>query len=298
MSEETVIPQQVIPFKELNASDLGNREIARANSKAGEQISQIKLSSVVVMDEYNAREESEYGDIEGLSASIEDTGQAVPGIVAILKDGKFLVIEGHRRIKALNLIWQRTGIEPYFKAIVRSKISVEERILLMFTTQDNEKLKPHAIARLINRLINLGYSQTEVAKKIGKTAAYVSQMLAYNSESVIIKKQVEAGNISVSAVLKLQKDVPNVTEREELINKAVNVKNSGGQKLSTVKAGEVYVQLNSFKEFKKFVARADVIRENIPTEKQPVYDTLLKIINNEMTAEQIEQYFYFKNYNE
>lgn len=90
----------------------------------------------------------------------------------------------------------------------------------MFTTQDNKQLEPHEIAELIKRLINLGYRQKDVAKKISKTAGYVSQMLSYATESPLIKEQVRNGNMNVSTVLQLQKEIPVQSERVEAVQKA------------------------------------------------------------------------------
>ena len=117
------------------------------------------------------------------------------------------------------------GEKPLFKAIVNnSKTTEEQRILQMFTTQDNKPLDPVEVAELISRLINLGHNQSDIAKKIGKTPAYVSQMLSFANESPIIKKEVKKGNIKVSTVLKLQKDIPSQQKRVEAVQQAVSKK--------------------------------------------------------------------------
>lgn len=210
---------------ELTPSVMGNREIIRQNTQRGEEVVKIELSKIVIRDNFNVRED--YGDVQSLAYSILENGQTVPGRVDVLNDGTFVLTDGHRRFKALQILAEM-GNEPFFKAIVNNtKTTEEQRILQIFTSQDNKPLQPHEIAELINRLINIGYTQVSVAKKIGKTPGYISQMLQFSHESPAIKEHVKNGNINVSTVLKLQKDIPVQSERVEAVKKAVTGKANG-----------------------------------------------------------------------
>lgn len=209
-------------MQELLPEHLGNRQTIRDNTQRGEEIVKIPLSKIIIREGFNVR--VDYGDLEGLATSILENGQMLPGRVDVLADGMFVLTDGHRRFKAMQLL-EAQGNEPMFKAIVNTaKTTEEQRILQMFTTQDNKQLTPHECAELIKRLVNLGYAQSEVAKKIGKTPGYVSQMLEYANESPEIKKHVQKGNLSVSTALKIKKAVPSTTERVKAVNKAVEAK--------------------------------------------------------------------------
>lgn len=215
--------QNTLPFAEITAAKIGTRDIARKNSTLGEQIIKIELSKIIIREGFNVRQD--YGDLDSLAYSILENGQTVPGKVDVLADGTFLLTDGHRRYKALIILADMGHDNPMFKATINStKITEEQRILQMFTTQDNKSLEPHEIAELIQRLINLGYNQKTVAQKIGKTPSYVSQMLSYATESPIIKEQVINGNMNVSTALKLQKEIPIQSERVEAVQKAVKEK--------------------------------------------------------------------------
>lgn len=210
---------------ELTSSIMGNRDIVRQNTQRLQDVVKIELSKIVVRDNFNVRED--YGDVESLANSILENGQTIPGRVDVLNDGTFVLTDGHRRFKALQLLAE-SGNEGFFKAIVNNtKTTDEERILQMFTSQDNKPLQAHEVAELINRLINLGHTQATVAKKIGKTAGYISQMLQYAKESPVIKQEVKNGNLSVTTALKLQKDIPVQSERIEAVKKAVSSKLNG-----------------------------------------------------------------------
>ncbi len=230
---------------QLTPDIMGNRETIRQNTQRGEEIVKIELSKIVIRNNFNVRED--YGDIESLAYSILENGQTVAGRVDVLNDGTFVLTDGHRRFKALQLL-ETMGNEPFFKAVVNStKTTEEQRILQMFTSQDNKPLQPHEIAELINRLINLGHTQSSVAKKIGKTAGYISQMMQFSNESQAIKQEVKNGNINVSAVLKLQKDIPIQSERIEAVKVAINNKKEGKQVTVAEVTGKTAKEIKSEK---------------------------------------------------
>ncbi|MEO7044314.1 MAG: ParB N-terminal domain-containing protein [Ferruginibacter sp.] len=259
---------------ELTPHIMGNRETVRQNTQRSEEIVKIELSKIVIRNNFNVRED--YGDIESLAYSILENGQTVAGRVDVLNDGTFVLTDGHRRFKALQLL-ETMGHDPFFKAVVNStKTTEEQRILQMFTTQDNKPLQPHEISELINRLINLGHTQASVAKKIGKTAGYISQMMQFANESPAIKNEVKNGNINVSAVLKLQKDIPIQSERIEAVKKAVSNKKEG----KTVKAVEVTGK--SHKEIKneKFQEVAERLILAFDLSKEDDLPTIITILSN------------------
>jgi len=217
--------QLKLDIKELNQDMLGNVQTVRENSQRGEEVVKIPLDKLVIREGFNVR--TDYGDIEGLAQSILENGQTVAGRVDILENGTFLLVEGHRRVQALFHL-KENGHQPVFKAIVNGKKTTEEqRIIQMFTTQDSKPLQPHEMAELFKRLVNLGYTPTEVASKVGKSYAYVSQMLSYSNESKEVKDAVEKGEIAVSTVVKLQKTIKSPTERKEAIIKTISENKSG-----------------------------------------------------------------------
>lgn len=204
----------------LTASMLGNRETIRQNTSRGEEIVKIELSKIVIDPEFNVRED--YGDTEGMAKSLLENGQQQLGRVDVLANGTFLLIDGHRRYRGMKLL-EDQGHEPLFKAIVNSsKTTLEDRLFQMFITQDNKQLAPHEVAEIITRLINMGHTQSTIAKKIGRTDTYVSQMVAFSKESPAVKEMVKNGEISSTAVRILQKKIPEQAARTEAIVKAIS----------------------------------------------------------------------------
>lgn len=207
-------------MKEITKNDLANKDIIRENSKRGEEVVKIQISKVKVREGFNVR--TDYGDIESLAKSILENGQVVPARVDAMADGTFLLTDGHRRFRALQYIVEMGNDEPLLKAIVNaSRTTEEERILQMFVTQDNKPLTQLEVCELIKRLINLGHDQTSVAKKIGKSIAYVSTMLSVANERQEIKQLLSEGKLSVNTVLAAKREIPVESERVEKIKKAV-----------------------------------------------------------------------------
>lgn len=211
-------------IKQFSKENLGGRDTVRENAKrSSEETVLIALDKVVIRKGFNVRQDM--GDLSLLAASILHNGQTVAGRVDVLQDGSFVLSDGHRRYLAC-LLLEKEGHEVFFKAIVNGKTTTEEqRILQMFTTQDNKPLEPHEVAELIKRLINLGHQQNEVAIKIGKTDAYVSQMLSFANETPTVKRAVQEGKLTVSAALKIKKEIPDDTERSAAVSNAITRKN-------------------------------------------------------------------------
>lgn len=205
--------------------ELGNEQVRRANSSKVGEIVRIALDKIVIRDGFNVREDM--GELEELSKSILNNGQSVPGRVDVAEDGTFILVDGHRRFEALKLL-EADGHEPFFLAIVNGKRTTEEqRILQMFTTQDNKPLTAPEVAELILRLVNLGHDQVSVANKIGKTPAYVSQMLGFAHETPEIKNLVKEGKVKVSTIFKARKTIKNQAERTQVIKDAVASNTTG-----------------------------------------------------------------------
>jgi ParB family chromosome partitioning protein len=175
-----------------------------------------------------------------------ENGQEIPAKVDAMADGTFVLTDGHRRYKALQ-VCEDSGMEVYLYAIVNKvRTTEEQRILQMFVTQDSKQLNASETAELFKRLENLGWTQEQIAKKVGKTQSYVSQMLSYANESPVIKAEVEAGNLTVANVLQMQKEHESQEERIDTVKEVV--KRAKDEDVST---GKIISSDNKFKKAKR-----------------------------------------------
>ncbi len=223
--------------------ELGNEQVRRENSSKVGEIVRIALDKIVIREGFNVREDM--GELEELSKSILNNGQSMPGRVDVAEDGTFILVDGHRRFSALKLLVE-DGHEPYFLAIVNGKRTTEEqRILQMFTTQDNKPLTAPEVAELILRLVNLGHDQLSVANKIGKTPAYVSQMLGFANETPEIKNLVKEGKVKVSTVFNVRRTIKNQAERTQVIKDAVASSTTGKAVTTEAITGSTEKKINA-----------------------------------------------------
>jgi len=223
--------------------ELGNEQVRRENSSKVGEIVRIALNKIVIREGFNVREDM--GELEELSKSILNNGQSMPGRVDVADDGTFILVDGHRRFSALKLL-EADGHEPYFLAIVNGKRTTEEqRILQMFTTQDNKPLTAPEVAELILRLVNLGHDQLSVANKIGKTPAYVSQMLGFANETPEIKNLVKEGKVKVSTVFNVKRTIKNQAERTQVIKDAVATNTTGKAVTTEAITGNTEKKINA-----------------------------------------------------
>jgi ParB/RepB/Spo0J family partition protein len=249
---------------------LGTIALINQNSTKTGEIKKIALNKIVVRDGFNVRQD--LGNLDELAQSILENGQSVPGRVDILEDGTFSLVDGHRRYNAM-LLLEEQGHEPMFLAIVNgTRTTEEQRIIQMFTTQDNKPLESHEVAELILRLVNIGHDQKSVAQKIGKTVAYVSNMLSYATESPVVKELVKKGKVKLTTVTKVKKLVKNEKERTAMIVDAVD-KNTTGKAVTTEGITGI-----SDKKIKAVVDKLITLYEIDPSEK----DTIVQILKNDL----------------
>ena len=178
--------------------------------------------------------------IEELAALIEENG--FTSIIRVFsRDGKYLVDEGHCRMAAVDLLISRgkwddeTMLIPAFPA-GKGKSELE-MICGQFTSNGTSKaLNAREAAANVLRLMNLmGQDEEKVARKIGRSRSYVSQLLSFNEAATPeVHAAIERGEISQSqAATVLRKE--GGKKGAETIQKAVQAAKSSGKKKATAK---------------------------------------------------------------
>lgn len=212
-----------LPFDEISNFPLATQKIADTNFKLGGRgYYVVPISKIVVREKFNVREDM--GDLEELADSLRDNGQIKACLGDVLADGNFMLTDGHRRYEAMCILRDRDGLgDLTLKCEANQKgITDLDRCYNIYLSQDNKQLNTSELARLIKNLVLMGEKQKDIAKKLRKTDAYISQMLSFGKEDDDIKGLVVAGKISASAVVKLQGKIPDQEERKRHIINALN----------------------------------------------------------------------------
>ena len=129
--------------------------------------------------------------INELAASIKKHGLMQP-VIVIEDNGEFILVAGERRLRAVKSLDQKE-----IKAIV-SDISLNElREYALIENIQREDLNPVEIAASLKSLIDEhGYTHETLAKNIGKSRSYITNILRLLNLPEFVKEKVAQNQIS------------------------------------------------------------------------------------------------------
>jgi len=161
----------------------------------------IPFKSLYAPESLNIR--VDYGDIQELADSIRESGLQLPLTVIQVpeKPDVYQVVDGFRRMRALSVLNQSGNLPEFIPVLVRD-LTETERLYLQCTGNSGANLSILELSELCRQLEDAGEDLDTIAKKTGKTRAYIDRVinLSYAPESV--KAEIKAGIISGSQVLK------------------------------------------------------------------------------------------------
>jgi len=136
-----------------------------------DELKHVPVESIRI-SKFNAKRRIDGKSLNELSSSIEQHGLIEPIILRPL-GGDYEVVAGTRRFLAARKVGMRK-----IPALVRKLGDSEAFELLMAENLQREDFNPMEIATLLRNAVDeLGYSQRQLAKKIGKDVAWVSRYL-------------------------------------------------------------------------------------------------------------------------
>lgn len=227
------------------------------SKQKSEEIAKPKRSDLLKVDPrslktqegFNAR--VDYGDIDALKNSIVENGVQKPLKVRKDEQGNFGVIDGHRRMTAIQKALEEgaeVGLVPVVTADKHS--NEEDDIFDIFIQNDGKPLSDLEKGEVFKRLTQKGYEVNEIAKRVGISQAKVSQVLKLAAAPKKVKDHVKAGRIAPSTVIQLlqkqseEKAVEKIeeavkgVEKEEEKEKESESKGASKSKGSSKKGGK------------------------------------------------------------
>ncbi len=185
------------------------------NSTPKEEIQELDLSELR-SNPYQPRKNFDEEALRELAESIKEHGVFQP-IIAKKSIKGYEIIAGERRVKASIMAGKKT-----IPAIVRDFSDEEMMEIALLENLQRENLNSIEEAMAYKKLIEeLDITQEELAKRIGKSRSYITNMLGLLSLPESVKGLVENGNISMGHARVLSK-IDNPDEVVELANKIVN----------------------------------------------------------------------------
>lgn len=194
-------------------------------------------------------------------------GDYVPPIIVKVRDGNVFVREGHRRRRAI-LLAISEGADIRKIQVLEHKGDEAEQTLLIATSNDGLPLTPLEKAVIYGRLANWGWSDQEIAERVGRTAEHVRQAKALLELPLELKQMIQANEVAATyaselfrehgeaavQMLKEAKDGEGEGKPKKLTRKKV-------EKKSSPKMGKKVVEA-MHKSVSSLTKRLDTIKED------------------------------------
>lgn len=178
---------------------------------------------MVSPNRYQPRQVFDEDAIKDLAASIKEQGVIQPLIVSKASAGRYELIAGERRLRACRTLGKETV------PVIIKDVDDETRLALaLIENVQREDLNAIEEARALAELIEkFGYSQEEVAARIGKSRSHVANSLRLLKLPQLIQDDVANGRYAAGharALLSLSNLHEQLKMREQIIEKIPSVR--------------------------------------------------------------------------
>ncbi|MCH4009335.1 ParB/RepB/Spo0J family partition protein [Companilactobacillus sp.] len=184
----------------------------------------------IIPNRYQPRTEFDKESIDELSQTISEHGLLQPMVVRSYEDGKYEIIAGERRFRALKkLNWHKVPV------IVKELDDEETASMALIENVQRENLNPVEEARAYRKVLDAEkITQSELAKRMSKSQSYVANKLRLLALSDKVLEELANEKISTrhgrellrlsdknqqdDALNKILKDSLNVKETKKLVD--------------------------------------------------------------------------------
>lgn len=221
-----------------------------------------------VVEGFNQRQD--FGDIDELASQIKEQGllEAI-SVVPYTKDGeeRYLLINGERRYRALKkLISDGEEVGQVKANFIDPNTTDYELIIQQFMRNEGKKFNDYEFGLICKRLKELGMSNSEIAKNLGKNPGVVTYALQCLDYDPRIQKMIANGEICGSDVRRIytaarKKYGDDWQEKgnEEILGLKKHVDDDGKVKVS-IKANDLY---GDVKDTKTFISGMKVLKQYV-----------------------------------
>lgn len=140
----------------------------------------IPFTKLVVDEKLNTRQVYDSGRIEELAESIKEVGLEDPlGVSFRKEDGKYDVLKGFRRIRALRKVYGAELMKMEVPCRILSVSSLEDKMMSNLISDHNEPIRSYDLAQRLHMLcVDMGVSQARLSKRMGIDPTSVSNLIS------------------------------------------------------------------------------------------------------------------------
>lgn len=203
-------------------------------SQGKSEINKVDPRLLVITDGWNTRDESEALNehIDQLAQSIAEIGVRKP-IEVKLENGKLIVKDGHCRTRATMraIDHYKADIKTVPVISVDRYASDEDLILNQVVSNSGKPLTNMEEAKVYKKLLDFGWNQSDIAKKVGKTPGRISQILDLLTMPNSVQAAVISGAVSASLAQQTVKSAETPQQAAQSLQDAVNKAAAQGRKV-------------------------------------------------------------------
>ena len=209
-------------------------------SQGRSDIHRVNPRELFLKPNWNMREESPEleAHIDMLAQSIAEIGVKEP-ITVRMEEGKLWVINGHCRTRAA-----MRAIEHYKADIKTVPVQAEDRyandadlVLSQIIRNAGKPLTTMEQAKVFKKLLDMGWNQGDIAKKVGMSGGRISQILDLLSMPASVQNAVIAGHVSPSLAQQTVKAADTPAQAAQVLQAAVDAAVSEGRKVKPADLG-------------------------------------------------------------
>lgn len=262
----------------------------------------VSPSEIIVDETKNLRED--YGEINELMESIVQNGLRNP-LKGYMKDGKVILREGFRRMRAVTLALKAgKKIERVPVILDERLLSEEERTLEFLINNDGKPFTMLEQSEVVKQLLKHGLKTTEVVTRTGKARGYIENLIMLGNVPTKIREYIKANKISAHAVIQILQAIKgDEAKLIAAVEEAMTAAKAAGKDKATPKHVKTEkVKAQSFGKFYKWLEEiVDTIsgRKASKKEKEKVVaDMLVFFENGQRPKDVAESYFIDKTIKE
>jgi ParB/RepB/Spo0J family partition protein len=139
----------------------------------------IPFTKLVVDEKLNTRQVYESGRIDELAESIREVGLEDPlGVSFRKEDGKYDVLKGFRRIRALKKVYGPALMKMEVPCRILDVTSLEDKMMSNLISDHNEPIRSYDLAQRLHMLcVEMSVPQTRLSKRMGIDPTSVSNLI-------------------------------------------------------------------------------------------------------------------------
>lgn len=163
-----------------------------------------------------------------LANSIAAVGVREP-LTVFMENGEVMVLDGHRRLAATMFVINNLGVDVRSVPGIRERDHANEgdRVLNQIVRNTGKRLQPLEEARVIGKLLDLGWPDTEISEKTGYGIQKVRDRIELLGADPSVHELVSSGQVSATVATQTLKSDP---EAATTLTEAATVAKQEGRK--------------------------------------------------------------------